>query len=394
MLQNFQYCLNTNFIFGTDAELSAAGALKDAGIHSVLLHHDDGAFLESSGLLARVKQSLAQADIAVTELGGVLPNPRLTLVREGIRIVAEQKLEGVLAIGGGSVIDSAKAIAAGALSAHDVWDFFSKGIKPIAALPLGVILTCPATGSESSDVSVINNTQTKEKLLSCAPALRPRWAFMNPALTFTLPPFLTACGIVDMFSHVCERYFAPDAQIGVIDRMAEGVLATLADIGPKLIKEPNQYSYRAEIMWCGSVAHNDTVGVGRAQDWATHVIANELSALFDTPHGATLSILTASWMRYVYRSNRARFARYAQQVFGVPLQPDSLEQTALEGIDRTERFFESLGMPINFAQGKIPQDCIDELTAKVAYRSDDHCIGSFQALGSEDVRAICLAARG
>lgn len=394
MLKDFEYCLGTKFIFGHGAELRVGAEMAEAGVRSVLLHHDDGAFLQSSGLLIRLLQSLAHYGITVIELGGVLPNPRLSLVRKGVEIVKEQHIEGILAVGGGSVIDSAKAIAAGSVCAQDVWDFFVNGKKPEFALPLAVVLTCPATGSESSDVSVINNTQTKEKLLCCAQAFRPRWSFMNPELTYSLPPYLTACGIVDMFSHVCERYFSPDPQIGVIDRMAEGVMAALAEIGPKLMKEPENYDYRAEVMWCATVAHNDTVGVGRTQDWATHVIANELSALFDTPHGATLSMLTVPWMRYVYRGNAARFARYAQKVFGVPLDERCPEETALEGIACTERFFRELHMPVNFDEGNIPPDSIKALTAKIAFRSSDGCIGGIQKLTHDDVYAIYQMACG
>jgi len=388
MLRDFNICIDTNFIFGRDAHKKVGEELKKNDIKSVLIHHDNGPFLYKDNLLEGIKEDLTNKGIKFNELGGVLPNPRLTLVYEGIELVRKEEISFILAIGGGSVIDSAKAIALGAVNDGDVWEFFCTGREVEKSLPVGVVLTFPATGSESSAVSVINNKEKGEKLLVSSPVLRPKVVFMNPELTFSLPKFLTACGILDMFSHTCERYFTTDNEIGVIDRMCEGILKTLAEIGPKVIEEPSNYSYRAEIMWIGSIAHNNTVGIGRVQDWGTHEIGNELSAMYDTPHGATLSIMMGSWMKYVYKKKPERFARYAHEVFGVAFDGTNAIEAAKEGIICTEKFFKSLGMPISFSDFKVPTDHIEDMLDKIAFRGEDKSIGGIVRLNREDVRKI------
>lgn len=388
MLQDFNICINTNFVFGKDAQNQIGSKLKQMGIQKVLIHHDNGKFLYDGGLLDRIKKQLSQEGIESLELGGVLPNPRLSLVREGIYLAKKEQVDMVLAIGGGSVIDSAKAIGLGAVSDTDVWDYFTGAEIPERSLPIGVILTCPATGSESSDVAVINHVELGKKLLVSSPVIRPAVAFMNPQLTCSLPPFLTACGVVDMFSHVCERYFTPDLEIGVIDRMAEGILKTLVDIGPRVLQEPDNYAYRAEIMWIGSIAHNDTVGIGRVQDWSTHVIGNELSALYDTPHGATLSIIMGAWMRYVYQEKPERFARFAKEVFGVQWNGNNTLEAAFQGILKTEEYFRSMGMPVSFEDYGIPTDEVEKMLDQIAFGGEDDSIGGIKRLNREDCRRI------
>lgn len=258
MMRDFELWLNTRFLFGRDVHKKAGSVLRQMGVSRVLIHHDSGAYLYDTGLLESVRRDLEDNGMAVRELPGVKPNPRLDLVYEGIRCVKENQIDFILAIGGGSVIDSSKAIGAGALYDGDVWDFFTKGIRVSQSVPVGVILTCPATGSESGDVSVINNTRTGQKLLTSSQALRPVLAFMNPELTVSLPASVTACSVADMFSHVCERYFTPDDEIGVIDRMAEGILKTLVEIGPALIKDPHNYGYRAQVMWISAPIQRET----------------------------------------------------------------------------------------------------------------------------------------
>lgn len=388
MLQDFNICINTQFVFGKDAHKQVGKELKKREIKKVLIHHDDGKFLYDTGLLETVKKELEEEGIQTLELGGVLPNPRLSLVREGIEIAKREGVDFVLAIGGGSVIDSAKSIALGAVTDGDVWDFFIGKSVPSKSLPTGVILTCPATGSESSAVTVVNNTELGMKLLVSDPIIRPEIAFMNPELTCSLPKFLTACGVTDMFSHVCERYFAPDDEIGVIDRMCEGILKTLVDIGPKVLNDPSNYSYRAEIMWIGTIAHNNTVGIGRIQDWATHEIGNELSALYDTPHGATLSIIMGAWMRYTYKKKPERFARYAREVFGVEWDGTNTLDAAYQGILKTEEFFKGMGMPISFHEFNIPTDKIEEMLDRIAFNGEDQAIGGLVRLNREDCRNI------
>lgn len=388
MLQDFNICINTQFVFGKDVHKQVGKELKKREIKKVLIHHDDGKFLYDTGLLETVKKELEEEGIQTLELGGVLPNPRLSLVREGIEIAKREGVDFVLAIGGGSVIDSAKSIALGAVTDGDVWDFFIGKSVPSKSLPTGVILTCPATGSESSAVTVVNNTELGMKLLVSDPIIRPEIAFMNPELTCSLPKFLTACGVTDMFSHVCERYFAPDDEIGVIDRMCEGILKTLVDIGPKVLNDPSNYSYRAEIMWIGTIAHNNTVGIGRIQDWATHEIGNELSALYDTPHGATLSIIMGAWMRYTYKKKPERFARYAREVFGVEWDGTNTLDAAYQGILKTEEFFKGMGMPISFHEFNIPTDKIEEMLDRIAFNGEDQAIGGLVRLNREDCRNI------
>ena len=350
MLQDFSICIQTKFVFGKNAAAQTAREIKLFGAKNVLIHHDGGKFLYDTGLLAEIENQLKAEGIRIAELGGVLPNPRLSLVREGIRLAKKEQIDFILAIGGGSVIDSAKAIGLGAAADTDVWDFFTGQRQPERTLPVGVILTCPATGSESSAVAVVNNTEVGKKLLISHPVVRPVLAVMDPELTCSLPKFLTACGIVDMFSHVCERYFSPDEEIGVIDRMAEGILKTLIELGLKVLEEPSDYSARGELMWIGTIAHNNTVGIGRVQDWATHEIGNELSALYDTPHGVTLSVVMGAWMRYVYRKKPMRFARYAREVFGVEWDGTNALEAAEKGIEMTETFFQKLGMPVSFEE--------------------------------------------
>lgn len=388
MLQDFNICIDTKFVFGKDAQNQIGRELKQMGIHKVLIHHDNGKFLYDTGLLEQVEKLLEQEGIETLELGGVQPNPRLSLVREGIALAKKEQVDLVLAIGGGSVIDSAKAIGLGAVTDTDVWEFFTGNAVPERSLPTGVILTCPATGSESSAVTVVNNTDVGMKLLVSNPVVRPAIAFMNPELTYSLPKFLTACGVVDMFSHVCERYFTPDSEIGVIDRMSEGILKTLVEIGPKVLEEPSNYSYRAEIMWIGTIAHNNTVGIGRIQDWATHEIGNELSALYDTPHGATLSIIMGPWMRYIYQKSPERFARYAKEVFGVEWTKENTLEAAYAGILKTEEYFRSMGMPVSFGDFKVPTDEVEKMLDRIAFRGEDDSIGGIVRLNREDCRRI------
>ena len=308
--------------------------------------------------------------------------------REGIAIAKARNVDAVVAIGGGSVIDSAKAIALGAAGERDVWDYFTGKVPVNRTLPVAVVLTCPASGSESSQVAVINNEHEHSKLTLSEPVLRPAFAFMNPELSVTVPAFPTACGIVDMFSHICERYFSADNEIGVIDRMAEGALRTLVDVGPKSLADLADYDLRAQIMWISTIAQNNTLGVGREQDWSTHLIANELSALYDTPHGATLSIIMGSWMRVASEKAPFRFARYATEVFGI--RPGSMNETELarRGIAATESFFRSLGMPVSFKDFDLPGDGIERMLDNIDFYGPDATIGSIARLDRDDCRRI------
>ena len=383
---NFDLYTPARILFGKGEE-KRIGELLKPHASKVLLHYGSGS-IKKSGLYDTVTASLKESGISFAELGGVKPNPRLSLVHEGIALCKKENVDLILAVGGGSTIDSAKAIAMGVYYDGDIWEVYEQG-KPVEkALPVATVLTIPAAGSESSEVSVINNTELGMKLLASHPVIRPAIAFMNPELTYSLPKFLTACGVTDMFSHVCERYFTPDGEVGVIDRMAEGILKTLAEIGPKVLAEPDNYSYRAEIMWISTIAHNDTVGVGRVQDWAVHEIGNELSALYDTPHGATLSIIMGSWMRYVYREAPERFARYAGEVFGVKWNRKNTLEAAYEGILKTEEFFRTMGMPVSFEEFQVPTDGVEQMLDRIAFRGEDDSIGGIKRLNRDDCRKI------
>lgn len=399
MIKNFELFINTKFIFGDRSENQIGIELAANGIKSVLIHHDSGEYLETSGLLNRIRASLMKSDIKYFELGGVQPNPRLSLVREGIHLVQSYGIDGVVAIGGGSVIDSGKAIALGAANECDVWDFFTGVNSPEHSLPLASVLTLPASGSESSKVVVINNDDTKQKMLLSSPVVRPQYAFMNPNLSISVPSYPTACGIVDMYSHVCERYFNDDYEWGVIDRMCEGVLKTLVDIGPRCLKQLDDYSLRAQLMWISTIAQNNTLSIGRDEDWSTHLIANEISALYDTPHGATLSIIMGSWMRFASEHAPRRFARYAQNVFDIypgdtPDDEAEEKKLALLGIEATESFFRSLNMPVTFKEAKIPDDNIELMLDRIPFSKSDETIGSIVKLNRHDCESIFKDAFG
>lgn len=387
MLQDFRQCLYTDFVFGKDSEKCIGEELKKLGAHTVLVHHDSGRFLYDTGLLENVKTYLTDAGLKVVELGGVKPNPRVSLVREGIELCKKENVDFLLAIGGGSTIDSTKAIAFGMKYDGDVWDLYSGKAVPTDAMPLAVILTYPATGSESSKGSVITNEELVIKNSCGAPFIRSALTIMNPELTYTLPPYLTACGVTDMYIHIVERYFVPETRIGSMDYLCEATMRALLNFGPKVLADPTNYENRAEIMWIGTIAHNDTMGLGRVQDWSSHGMGHEISALYDTAHGATLSIMTPAWMRYVYKQDIPRFVRYATEVFGVEYDPADPERTAIEGINRTEAFFKSLGMPTSFAEANLPTDKIEHMAEQAAALKGG-LLGNFKKLSKDDIVEI------
>ncbi len=343
-MRDFSYHNQTHIVFGKNSE-AQTGALARAVSDKVLLHYGGGSVVRS-GLLDRVKASLRDAGVAFVELGGVCPNPRLSLVREGIALCRKEILGCILAVGGGSVIDSAKAVGMGAVYDGDVWDFFCGKPFP-GTLPLGVVLTIPAAGSESSTDAVITNEDGWLKRGSCASeGMRPVFAVLNPALTFTLPPYQTAAGVSDIMAHVMERYLVDEGGVDVTDRLCEAVLRGVMHSAPIVLERPEDYNARAEIMWAGTLAHNNLLGVGRRGDWCSHRLGHELSALYDATHGATLSVMFPAWMKYVYKQNLPRFAQFAHRVMEVSWDPWDLDGMALEGIRRLEAFFVRLGLPV------------------------------------------------
>lgn len=391
MINNFDLCIGTKFVFGRNAQCKVGKELKDRGISKVLLNYDGGEYL--SHVLFDIKNSLHKYNIDFVDLGGVEPNPKLSLVRKGIEVVKNNCIDGIVAIGGGSVIDSSKAIGIGAAGNCDVWDYFTGFAKVKSSLPVFSVLTLPASGSESSKVVVINNDSEHLKLLISNTIVRPVVAFMNPELTLSVPAYPTACGIVDMFSHICERYFSDDNDFGVVDSMCEGVLRTLISIGPRCLENLENYDLRAQIMWISTIAQNNTFSIGRNEDWSTHTLANEISALYNTPHGATLSIIMCSWMKVASSKNAKRFARYAKEVFGISTEAnvstvDSESYLVNKGILETEKFFKSLGMPTSFEDAGLPKDGIDKMLSQIEFFGEDNSIGSVARLNPDDCKKI------
>ena len=385
-MEDFTFCANTEFVFGRGTEAQAGRLVQKWGGARVLLVYGGGSAVRS-GLLARVEQSLAEAGILCQLLGGVKPNPEDGLVREGIERARQQGTDFLLAVGGGSVIDTAKAIAAGALYEGDFWDFYCGRAQVQRALPVGVVLTIPAAGSEGSGNSVITNTSTGQKVSLRDPDhLRPRFAVMNPELTFTLPPEQTAAGICDMMVHVMERYFSNTTGTCITDRVCEGILLSIIEEGPKVMACPTDYDARANIMWAGMLAHNGLCGTGRKEDWASHFMEHELSSLYGVTHGAGLAVIFPAWLTVVGRLNPTRARQLAVRVMGVD---DTLtdEEAIGEGIRRLRQFWKSLGLPLTLAELGIPRPDIDALVQGV-HRTKGEPIGQYVPLDRSLTRAI------
>ena len=362
-MDNFSYCTPTKYVFGRDAELHVADELKAIDLNNVLVCYGGGSVVRS-GLLQRVLQKLDEAGIAHTELGGIEPNPTDPKVREGIEICRSRGISGLLAVGGGSVIDTAKAIAAGVPYDGDFWDFWAGKAVVNAALPVGVILTIPAAGSEGSGNTVITLLDGMHKIsLRTAYWLRPKFALLNPELTFTLPPEQTAAGVADMMAHIFERYFSLTADTEVTDRVSEGVLMAIITEAPKVMANPTDYEARANIMWCGTLAHNGVCGTGRREDWVSHFMEHEISAVYGVTHGAGLAVMFPAWMTFMAEHRPARGAQLARRVFGVNEPDDHL--AALEGVARLKEFFRSLGLPVTFAELGVESPDIELLVKKL-----------------------------
>jgi alcohol dehydrogenase len=383
-MQNFEYCNKTKIIFGKGTE-ERVGNETAQYAKRVLLHHSGGSAVRS-GLIDRVKDSLKKAGVEWQELTGVLPNPRLSLVRKGIDIAKKEKIELILAVGGGSVIDSSKAIAAGAVNDCDVWDFFDRKKTTDKALPVGTILTIPAAGSESSISCVITNEEGPWKRGMNFQCLRPVFSIMNPELTYTLPPYQTACGVTDMMAHIMERYFTKEPNVELTDELCEGALRVIIRNARKIFSGgENNYDARAEIMWAGALAHNGLLDTGRIGDWASHALDHELSALFELAHGAGLAIIFPAWLRYNIKENTPRLARFAAKVWGVDGAFYDYEQAALEGVIRMEDFFRSIGMPVRFKDANLDPAKIGEMAKRAVYFGP---IGNYRKLDEKDAEAI------
>ena len=388
-MTDFNFWSPTYFAFGKGKESQAGELVRRFGGSKALVHFG-GKSAIANGLVDRIKASLEKAGVGFVALGGVKPNPRSSLVEEGVRLAIAEGVDFVLAVGGGSVIDSAKAVAIGAANGGE-WRRFYVGrevkVRPAipAALPVGVVLTIAAAGSEGSGNSVINLEPDNLKRAAGADILRPRFAVMNPELTMTLPPFQTACGLADMFAHLCERYFSPTKDVALTDNLCEAVMRTIVEEGAKVMANGRDYQARANIMWAGTLAHNDICGAGRVQDWASHGIEHELSALYDCAHGAGLAVVMPAWMTYVHKTDDARFARFARNVFGVGAgEPD--EAAALSGIAAFRRWLKSLGLPLTFAELGANEEDIPLLVKTL--NLNGNTLGGFMPLTETDVAAI------
>ncbi len=363
-MDNFNFYSPTEFVFGMNRENECGELVKKYGGTKVLIHYG-GCSAVRSGLIDRVKASLDAAGIPHVELGGVKPNPHDSLVYKGIEIVRQNGIDFILAVGGGSTIDSSKAIAMGAVYDGDFWDFYEGKASAAAALPIGVVQTIAAAGSEGSGDSVVTKEDGMLKRGASSEHIRPKFAVQNPALLCTLPAYQTACGITDIMAHVFERYFTNTLEVEITDRLCEAVLLTMVKEGPRAIADPANYQVRANIMWAGTVAHNGVVGCGRSQDWNSHAIEHELSALYDCAHGAGLAVIMPAWMEYVVDHNVMRFAQMATRVFGCEMNFENPKSTALEGIKAFRRFLHSIGMPINFAELGAKEEDIPKLVEKL-----------------------------
>lgn len=385
IVDNFSFYAPTYFDFGADTESHVADLIQRFGGTKVLLHYGGGS-IKKSGLYDRVVKCLSEAGVAFVELGGVKPNPRSGLVYEGIELCKKEGVDFVLAVGGGSTIDSSKAIAAGALYDGDFLDFYH-GRKSIEkALPIGTILTIAAAGSEGSPNTVITDEKSQLKKGAKSEVLRPKFSILNPALTCSLPPYQTAAGVTDIMAHVCERYFSNTKEVEITDRLCEAVLKTMIYEAPRVLEDPDNYEARANIMWAGMLAHNNICGVGRVQDWASHHIEHELSALYDVTHGAGLAVITPLWMRYVLETNPDKLVLFASRVWNIDINMENPKETALRGIEAFENFLRKIGMPLSFEEIGAKKDDIPLLVDKLFGGRETE--GNYVKLKREDVTRI------
>lgn len=381
-MENFRYNWPTRIIFGKGTEEKVGEETRKYG-KKVLVHYGSGS-IKKSGLYDKVVASLKNNGVSFVELGGVVPNPRIELVYDGIELCRKERVDFILAVGGGSVIDSTKAIAAGLCYDGDVWEMFENSTPVEKAVPVGVVLTIPAAGSEASQASVINNNAKKKKnAIKGELALRPKFAIMNPELTFTLPNYQTASGVADMLAHIFERYFTNTEYADLSDKLCEATMRSIIKNARIVAEDGKNYDARAEIMWAGAIAHQGLLGMGRVEDWATHRIEHQLSLFYDVTHGAGLAVVFPAWMKYVYKHDVKRFAQFAEEVWGVTEGND--EEKALKGISEIRKFFKSIGLPITLKEMDIREGKLSEM-AEIACGGGS--IGNFVKLEAKDVLEI------
>ena len=388
-MKDFNFYAPTEVVFGKQSEEQVPQLVKRYGGSKVLIHYG-GKSAKRSGLLDQMEALLKEAGIPYVMLGGVVPNPRLSLVREGIELCRKEQVDFILAVGGGSVIDSSKAIGYGVPYEGDVWDFWLGKDAPKACLPIGAVLTIPAAGSEMSNSCVISNEETGLKLGINSNLCRCRFCIMNPERTFTLPPYQTAAGATDIMMHTMERYFTVHEDMTLTDGIAEALMRTVKDCVFDVLRDPEDYRARAQIMWAGSLSHNDLTECGTCKDFATHKLEHELSAMFDVTHGAGLAAIWSSWARYVLPGHESRFARFAVNVMGVDNDFTSPERTAVKGIEAMEQFYHAIGMPVGIKEliGRtLTEDEIAELARK-ASRDGKLKLGNIRVLERPDMEEV------
>jgi alcohol dehydrogenase YqhD (iron-dependent ADH family) len=388
-MENFEFRNPTKILFGRGTE-EKVGDEVAAYSKNILLHYGGGS-IKASGLYDRVTASLKKAGVAWVELGGVKPNPRLSLVYEGIKLCKEHKLGLILAVGGGSVIDSAKSIAMGALIEGDVWDFYLGKGAPVAALPVGTVLTIPAAGSEASTGTVITNEAGWLKRAVNSELIYPRFSILNPELAFSLPKFQVACGTADIMAHLMERYFTNVSHVAFTDRLLEATMKTIISQAPLVLSNPQDYDAWSELMWAGTIAHNNLLNTGRVGDWASHDIEHEISGIYDVAHGAGLAVVFPAWMKYVFQHDLNRFVQWSVRVWNVEMDVFNPEAVARAGIEKMEAFFRSLGLGTKLADLGVQGDRIDEMAGKCT-DGNTRTVGNFVKLDREAVREILLLA--
>ena len=383
-MNDFRFYTPTRYIFGRDTEKEAGRMSAELLGRKVLLVYGEGSVIRS-GLLKRVLSSLSESGVEFIEFGGIKPNPTDGPVRKGIEICRNQGVTGLLAVGGGSVIDTAKAIAIGTPYDGDFWDFYCGKAIGEKALPVGVVLTIPAAGSEGSGNSVITLEDGLKKISLRTEILRPQFALINPELTYTLPLYQTACGVVDMMAHIFERYFTPTQGVEVTDRISEGLLKAIMEEAPKILLDPTAYDPRANIMWAGTLAHNGICGTGKQEDWVSHFMEHEISAIYGVAHGAGLAVMIPAYMTFMADHKPERVAMMARNVMGIDISDD--REAALAGIKALKTFFRSLGMPVTFAELGIDNPDIPLLVKKL-HENKGEVIGGYYRLSAPDTESI------
>ena len=386
-MKDFTYCLPTRFVFGHGAEKKAGEELAALGAKHVLIHYGGGSAVKS-GLIGRLTEDLEAHGIKVTAIGGAKPNPRDTEVYRGIELVKSEGIDFILAVGGGSAIDSSKAIAHGACYDGDFWDFFCGKAVPRKTMPVGVVLTTSAAGSESSNSCVIMQERTLIKRGLNVELNRPKIAFMNPELAMTVPKYQIACGATDILAHTMERYFTTEAEVDLTDRLCEGLMQAIIRAARIAVKDPTNYDAQAQLMWGSTIAHNGTVGVGRQSDFGSHQLEHELSALYDLAHGAGLAVVFPAWMRFHLKKHTMRLAQFANRVYNVPMNFENPEETAVRGIEAHVSFLKEIGMPTNFAELGARVEDIPLLASKVKRIPGTDSVGNAWTLTGDEIAEV------